>query len=167
VHRSVVHGEMPVVRATGSGRTALSAFHAALAEVGLADYNIVRLSSFIPPRTSVDGTGKAPLPVGAWGDRLYCVYAARWAASPGQQAWAGIGWVQRLDGEGGYFVEHEDNSERLVSKAIDLSLRDLVSGREEEFSAPDRVVNGVTCVGEPVCSLVIAAYETTPWAGAG
>ena len=24
---------------------------------------------------SVDATGKAPAPVGAWGDKLYCVYA--------------------------------------------------------------------------------------------
>jgi arginine decarboxylase len=166
VYRSVVHNEMPVVVATGSGGTAVAAFHAALAGVGLAHYNLVRLSSVIPPQTSVDGSGKAPLPVGEWGDRLYCVYAERRAASTGEQAWAGIGWVQRLDGGGGFFVEHEGDSEQLVSHAIDTSLRNIIAGRENEFSAPDRVLNGAVCTEEPVSCLVLAAYQTAPWAGA-
>ena len=163
---SVLHNQIPVVRASGMGGTALAAFHAALVAANVGHYNLIRLSSIIPPRTSVDATGKAPMPEGEWGDRLYCVYAEQRASSPGEQAWAGIGWVQRLDGGGGFFVEHEGSSEELVDYAIDTSLRALVAGKEDRFSAPERVLNGAVCTGEPVCSLVMAVYETMHWTGA-
>lgn len=163
---SAVYDQIPIVRATGVGGTTLSAFHNALVEVDLGHYNLVRLSSVIPPGTDVDATGKAPVPVGGWGDRLYCVYAEQRATEVGEQAWAGVGWVQRLDGGGGLFVEHEGTSEDFVTHAIRTSLRDLVAGREDDFAAPDYVLNGAVCTGEPVCSLVLAPYETTTWAGA-
>ena len=163
---SAVQDQIPVVRASATGGTTLSAFHNALVAVDLGHYNLVRLSSVIPPATAVDATGKAPVPVGEWGDRMYCVYAEQSATLPGEQAWAGIGWVQRLDGHGGLFVEHEGPTEEYVRGAIQTSLRDLVAGREDEFSGPDWVLNGAVCTGDPVCSLVIAAYESAPWAGA-
>lgn len=162
---SAVYDEIPVLSAAGSGRTGLAAFHAALVAVDLGHYNLVRLSSVVPPGTSVDATGKAPVPAGAWGDRMYCVYAEQRATTIGEQAWAGIGWVQRLDGGGGLFVEHEGPSERYVTDQIRASLADLVAGREGEFTGPDWVVNGVVCTGDPVCSLVIAPYESVSWEG--
>ncbi|BBH71580.1 hypothetical protein ACTI_82650 [Actinoplanes sp. OR16] len=163
---SAVYDQIPVVKVTGQGTTTLSAFHDALVQADLAVYNLVRLSSVIPPGTSVDATGKAPVPVGAWGDKLYCVYADQYATLPGEQAWAGIGWVQRLDGKGGLFVEHEGTSEGYVTQAIKNSLRDLIRGHEEGFTDPDFVVHGVVCESDPVCAMVIAPYETATWAGA-
>jgi arginine decarboxylase len=163
---SAVHDQIPVVCATGTGGTTLAAFHAALEAVDLGHYNLVRLSSVIPPGTSVDQTGKAAVPVGEWGDRLYCVYAEQRATVAGEQAWAGIGWVQRLDGRGGLFVEHEGTSEEYVLGAIRTSLRDLVAGREDDYAGPEWVLNGAVCDGAPICSLVIAPYETSPWLGA-
>ncbi|HKS99009.1 MAG TPA: pyruvoyl-dependent arginine decarboxylase [Rugosimonospora sp.] len=165
-NNSAVGDEIPVVCASGTGGTELAAFHAALVEADLAYYNLVRLSSVIPPGTQVDRTGKAPVPHGGWGDRMYCVYAEQRATVPGEQAWAGIGWVQRLDGQGGLFVEHEGSSEELVTRSIETSLRDLVAGREDEFTGPDWVVNGVICADLPVCALVIAPYESASWGGA-
>jgi arginine decarboxylase len=163
---SAVHDQIPVLRASGSGGTTLAAFHAALVSVDLGFYNLVRLSSVVPPGTSVDGTGKATVPSGTWGDRMYCVYAEQCAERFGEQAWAGIGWVQRLDGGGGLFVEHEGGTEDFVRNAIRTSLRDLVAGMEDRFSEPDWVLNGALCAGEPVCSLVIAPYECASWTGA-
>jgi arginine decarboxylase len=163
---SAVRDQIPVVAATGTGATRLAAFHAALVAVDLGHYNLVRLSSVIPPDTSVDATGKAPVPAGGWGDRLYCVYAEQVATTAGEQAWAGVGWVQRLDGGGGLFVEHEGDGEEAVADAIRASLRDLVAGQEDLFTEPDWVLGGAVCAGEPVCSLVIAPYETAPWNGA-
>jgi arginine decarboxylase len=162
---SVVYRQIPVLRASAAGRTSLAAFHAALVAVGLAHYNLVRLSSVIPPGTGVDATGKAPAPAGGWGDRMYCVYAEQIARSTGEQAWAGVGWVQRLDGRGGLFVEHEGGDEQAVTSAIRTSLADMVAGADEEYAAPDWVVHGVVCAGEPVCSLVIAPYEAASWTG--
>jgi arginine decarboxylase len=166
MYRSAVYDQIPVLKATGTGRTTLSAFHEALVSLELSRYNLVRLSSVVPPNTSVDATGKAPVPEGHWGDRLFCVYAEWRAAGLGEEAWAGVGWVQRLDGRGGLFVEHEGSSEAYVQNQITLSLRDLVKGHEDEFTTGDRVLNGAVCTGEPVCSMVLAAYETAPWNGA-
>ena len=109
--------------------TSLSAFDAALRDAGVANFNLVRLSSVIPPDTEVDTTGATPIPEGGWGDRLYCVYAEQHADLPGVEAWAGIGWVQRLDGQGGLFVEHEGPTEAFLTTAIESSLADLVAGR--------------------------------------
>lgn len=162
---SVVYGQIPILRAAAAGRTALAAFHAALVEAGLAHYNLVRLSSVIPPGTGVDATGKAPAPAGRWGDRMYCVYAERSAKTPGEQAWAGVGWVQRLDGRGGLFVEHEGGDEESVTAAIRASLADMVAGAAGEYAPPDWVVHGLTCADRPVCALVIAPYEVAGWSG--
>ena len=135
-----VNGELPILKATGTGGTALAAFHSALVGVNLGHYNLVRLSSVLPPGTFVDATGTAPSPVGTWGDRLYCVYAEQRTTTPGEEAWAGIGWVQRLSGDGGgLMVEHEGGSEAFVTDSILTSLRDMVQGSEEQFSAPDFV----------------------------
>jgi arginine decarboxylase len=159
-----VNGEMPILRSTGTGGTALAAFHSALVGVNLGHYNLVRLSSVLPPGTFVDATGTAPSPVGSWGDRLYCVYAEQRTTTPGEEAWAGIGWVQRLSGDGGgLMVEHEGGSEAFVTDSITTSLRDMVAGSEEQFSAPDFVVNGAHCTSQPVCSLVIAPFEIASW----
>jgi arginine decarboxylase len=164
---SAVREQIPVLCAIGVGTTTLSAFHEALVELELGFYNLIRLSSVVPPNTSVDATGKAPVPTGAWGDKLYCVYAEQRATEVGEQAWAGIGWVQRLDGKGGLFVEHEGTSEGYVENQIRASLRDLVRGREDEFTTGDWVLNGAVCEGDPICAMVIAPYETQGWAGAG
>ena len=160
---TAVFSALPVVSGTGTGATSLSAFDAALRDAGVANFNLIRLSSVIPPRTQVDPTGRAPMPEGGWGDRLYCVYAAQHADLPGEEAWAGIGWVQRLDGEGGLFVEHEGPTEGFLTAAIESSLADLVAGRPEEFGEVHKVVTGVTCVDSPVCAFVVAAYETAAW----
>ncbi|WP_249714932.1 pyruvoyl-dependent arginine decarboxylase [Rhizomonospora bruguierae] len=152
-----------MLRASGVGRTALSAFHAALVAVGLGQVNLVRLSSVIPPGTGVDATGRARAPESVWGDRLYCVYAERAATVVGEQAWAGVGWVRRLDGLGGLFVEHEGADEQSVSTAIQASLADMVAGAAEEYTPPEWVVQGAACAGQPVCALVIAPYEAAPW----
>jgi arginine decarboxylase len=166
VSTSAVYDQLPVVCATGTGNTTLSAFHNALVAMDLGHYNLVRLSSVLPPNTSVDATGKAPVPVGQWGDKLYCVYAEQSATEVGEQAWAGVGWVERLDGGGGLFVEHEGTSEQFVVNAIRTSLADLVEGREDYFTHPDWVLNGAVCTDKPVSSMVLVAYETTPWVGA-
>lgn len=162
--RSAKSGVVPILRASGAGDTALAAFHRALVSVGVGHYNLVRLSSVIPPGVAIDATGALSGELGSWGDRLYCVYAEQRASTPGQEAWAGIGWVQRLgDGGGGLLVEHEGGSEAFVTHAITSSLNDMVRNSDEAFSEPAFVLNGVLCEVQPVCSLVIAPFQVIPW----
>jgi len=160
--RSSVNSELPILKATGTGGTALAAFHNALVGVNLGHYNLIRLSSVIPPGTVIDPTGTAPAPTGSWGDRLYCVYAEQRTTTPGEEAWAGIGWVQRFGG-GGLMVEHEGGSEAFVTDSILTTLYDMVQGCEADFAAPHFVVNGAHCTSKPVCSLVIAPFEMSSW----
>src|SRR5687767_10837563 len=86
--------EIHLAAGAGRGPTELAAFDDALLSVGVANYNVIRLSSVIPPR-SVLCVSPVPLkPPGEWGDRLYVV-AAEWCTDePGAEAWAGIGWMR-------------------------------------------------------------------------
>lgn len=160
---STLLGQLPVLRATCTGATTLAAFHHALTTVGLGHYNLVRLSSVVPPGISIDASAAARPPEGGWGDRLYCVYAEQRTSTPGEEAWAGVGWVQRVDGGGGLLVEHEGGSEGFVNEAIITSLRDMVAGEPDTFTDPELLLTGGRCHGEPVCALVIVPFQVVPW----
>lgn len=152
----------------GTGATELGAFDDALLRVGAANYNLIRLSSVIPPGSSVvEFHGPLPWPGGEWGDRLYVVYAEQRASCPGQAAWAGVGWVQDKVTGRGLFVEHEGTSEHAVRMEIDASLTQLQAGRHTDFGAMHMRITGTTCVDRPVCALTLCAYATESWTRTG
>jgi arginine decarboxylase len=158
---------LSVASAAGTGTTELSAFDDALLRVGAANYNLVRLSSVIPPgSTVVEHEAALPSPGGAWGDRLYVVYAEQRASHPGEEAWAGVGWVQDAETGRGLFVEHEGNDEDEVRNAITASLRQLQHGRGIDLGPTRMRVVGARCVDQPVCALAMCTYATEPWASA-
>lgn len=115
-----------VASAIGRARTELAAFDQALIGVGAANFNLVRLSSVIPPRSSVVESARCPHPeASTWGDRLYVVYAEQRTSTPGVAVWAGVGWVQDRQSGQGLFVEHEGDDEWNVRNDITASLEDL------------------------------------------
>jgi arginine decarboxylase len=151
-------------RASGTGPTALAAFDAALRGAGTANFNLVRLSSVIPPASTVAVLDRPLVPRGEWGDKLFVVYAEWRAEEPGDEAWAGIGWLQDPATGRGVFVEHEGPAEDGVRDDIAASLEALRAGRPEvDFGPRHTVVQGATCRDEPVCALVIAVYEADTW----
>ena len=79
---------------SGAGPTRLAAFDTALFDAGVAGYNIVRLSSVIPAYAEVREVAGSDQITGAVGNVAYCVYAAAYASTPGDQAWAGIAWAR-------------------------------------------------------------------------
>lgn len=150
----------------GTGTTTLSAFDDALALAGVNNFNLLRLSSVIPPNAEiVELDGPAPKFEGSeWGDRLYTVYAEMRTATPGQEAWAGVGWVQFGDDSRGLFVEHESHDEQSVRSDIEKSLKGLLKNRSNIDNPEIKMrVIGVKCVDQPVCALVVAAYQTERW----
>ncbi|UGT64017.1 pyruvoyl-dependent arginine decarboxylase [Nocardia asteroides] len=152
--------------ATGTGPTALAAFDAALRELGVGEANLIRLSSVIPPRARLVRGARVRKPI-AWGDRLYCVYAAEHTEEPGTLAAAGMGWVLRTDGSGaGLFVEHEAGSAAEVEALIRASLTDMTRRRSADFGPIQLCVTEIRAEAEPVCALVLAAYRATGWDGA-
>ncbi len=148
----------------GTGPTKLAAFDAALNHAGVANYNILRLSSVIPPSTTVEVQDKplTNLP-GNWGDRLYVVMAEMRVDTPNIEAWAGIGWVQDRSTGKGLFVEHEGNSEKSVRQDITQSLQALMATRNVDFGEINMKVVGRTCKHEPVCAMVVAVYQASSW----
>lgn len=163
--RDTAELEIPILSATGSGPTTLAAFDSALLSAGIANFNLVRLSSVIPPGTTIldDGARTDGGSRGNWGDRLYCVYARQDATEPGSEAWAGISWVQDPDSGAGLFVEHEGSSEIAVRADLKASINALCRNRGiSGLAAHSRVVGAVSRT-EPVCAMVIAPYVTAGW----
>lgn len=153
----------------GSGPTALSAFDSALNAAGIANYNLLKLSSVIPPKTELVHHDKAiPADVmpGQWGDRLYVVMAEMRATTPNTEAWAGIGWVQDKKTGKGLFVEHEGGSETTVRRDIEQSLSALMATRNVDFGPIHMKVVGKTCTHHPVCAMAVAVYQASDWENA-
>ena len=153
-----------VTAGSGKGRTKLAAFDAALRSAGVADHNLIRLSSVIPANSAVCLCPADEQLRGSFGDALYCVYAVAHATERGDEAWAGIGWSRADDGSGrGLFVEHSGHSEEQVHNLIAMSLADLDSGRADTFSVEDTLLSSAHCHGQPVCAVVVATYKTVGW----
>lgn len=158
-----------VIRITsgvGSGPNTLAAFDGALRAAGIANFNLLRLSSVIPTGAVLERpTGASPSPAGGWGDRLYVVLAELRITDPSHEAWAGIGWVQDDESGRGLFVEHEGYNRAEVERDIEASLASLCAGRSQSFGPPQMHVVGTPHLGQPTCALVAAVYESEPWRG--
>lgn len=150
--------------AIGQGSTTLAAFDSALIQTGTANYNLVRLSSVIPPKAEiVEVTGDMPELPGQWGDRLYLVYAEMRTEIHNEEAWAGIGWVVEPETGRGLFVEHEGRSEQKVRQDITDSLKGLLLNRGMPDLPIKMHVVGAKCEGKPICAFVAAAYQVSDW----
>lgn len=148
----------------GQGSTTLSAFDDALLGAGIANRNLIYLSSVIPPGSVVEISKHPGEVAGQWGDRLYVVRAESRVEIHNEQAWAGIGWATEKKTGRGLMVEHEGHSRAQVEADIDASLDELMQRREGfQCDERDRLIAGTTCSSEPVCALVVAAFHAEPW----
>ncbi|HEY5152586.1 MAG TPA: pyruvoyl-dependent arginine decarboxylase [Candidatus Saccharimonadales bacterium] len=147
----------------GIGPTELSAFDQALVHAGVANYNLIYLSSVLPPNSKVSVEAQPKRPEGTWGDRLYVVMAQKRISQRNQEAWAGIGWMQDPKSGQGLLVEHEGHSETEVRADIANSLTALARNRNMEFAAQHMHVVGTRCIDLPTCALVVAVFESSSW----
>lgn len=143
----------------------MSAFDDALHQAGLADLNLIPLSSVVPPAADVVVEESPEQLPAIHGDKLYCVTAVAHAELRGESAWAGLGWVLDED-RGGLFVEHHSGSEESVRELIELSLGDMARRRGREFGPVHHQVASAHCLDLPVCALVVATYAVESWDGA-
>jgi arginine decarboxylase len=148
---------------TGVGPTALSAFDSALVNAGVANFNLIYLSSVLPPNSDVTSLDTPVKPEGEWGDRLYVVMAQKRTSVRNQEAWAGVGWMQDLKTKKGLLVEHEGHTEAEVRADIENSLKGLAANRGEEYGPIQMKVTGKKCVSLPVCALVVAVFQSDSW----
>jgi arginine decarboxylase len=153
-----------VTAGVGSGPTELAAFDSALLDAGVANFNLIRLSSAIPSGAEVV-VGDGPVqPAGEWGDRLYVVMAQELVSTPNTEGWAGLGWVQDERTGSGLFVEHHASDRAEVERDIADSLTSSCSSRGLAFGQHQTRLAGVTCRESAVCALVVATFGSEGWA---
>ncbi len=152
-----------ITEGVGTGPTELAAFDQALVRGGIANYNLIYLSSVLPPDSEVEFSTKTQQAEGKWGDRLYVVMSQMRSSQRNQEVWAGIGWMQDPETKRGLLVEHEGHSETEVKADIEHSLAAMAKNRRMNFGPIGMHVIGTKCTDLPVCALVVAVFEATSW----
>ena len=122
-----------VVKATGIGSTAKSAFDAALHQVNIHNFNLLPLSSVIPPNTKVvrrERFQRAPLP----GSMQPVVMATITSNIANTKISAGIGW--KLAQEGGIFVEVSNLQPKQVTQSeLITGVGEIAGHRDWEWTS--------------------------------
>lgn len=147
---------------TGEGPTPLAAFDAALADAGVADHNLIYLSSVIPPNAVIVRDRYRMQPCD-YGRRLYTVMSQMRQCEPGRAAHAGIGWMQNDDDGRGLFVELHDSDRDRLERDLAATLDSMRGARTIRYGPIKTVIESRTCSGRPVCALVAAVYGSEPW----
>lgn len=161
--------EIKVTSATGTGKTLLSAYDAALINVGINN-NLIILSSVIPKDASVVKVDSVKEARGEVGDRLYIVEAEIRSKEEGNAIAAALGWYMLSDGTG-TLVEHkveassEEEAESKIKSKVKDSVQDICQFRNEEFDESKMGISvAVSSVGDiPACALVVAVFKSEPW----
>ncbi len=159
-----------LVKGIGRGATTLSAFDCALQDAGVSNYNLIVLSSIIPPNAIVERAEKYITPPEEWGHKLYIIKAEERSDKKGDVLAAGLGWYQ-LEGGKGLFVEHEAvgvdevTVTEIVAADIVASLKDLCQFRGLTFdeSLVDMEIASSSVGDTPTCVLTLAIYESDGW----
>lgn len=159
-----------VVSGKGVGGNLLSAFDSALQDCGVSNYNLIRLSSIIPPNSTIEVVDRYETPGEDFGKKLYVVQAEKRSDHAGKFLGAGIGWYPLEEGKG-LFVEHEteNDTEETVRTEIEhrirTSLKDLCEFRGYEFDESNMnfELSIVEVKNKPSCALVLAIYKAEGW----
>lgn len=155
-------GAIVMARGIGSGPTLLAAFDTALLDAGVANYNLICLSSVIPPGAIVQRR-RWHTPAHEWGRRLYCVLSQAREDRPGHQVHAGIGWVRDEAGGQGLFVELHDHDRERLDHDLRTTLETMQRNRGVAVGPAYTEIASARCDTDPVCALVIAVYRSEPW----
>jgi len=148
---------------TGTGSTKLSAFDKALWDAGIANLNLIPLSSVIPPQSEIVLKKlKSSNSEENFGKRVYVVLSCNRTNKIGKNVFAGVGWRIAKNNKG-LFVEHHGRSEAEVKKLITDSLTDMVKYRKEKYGKIEYKIVGLECKKHPVAALVCAVYQIEPW----
>lgn len=160
--RPAPFGPIVMARGLGHGPTSLAAFDTALLDAGVANYNLICLSSVIPPGSTVERR-RWQTPAHEWGQRLYCVLSQAREERPGHEVHAGIGWVRDEQGGQGLFVELHDHDRDRLDHDLRTTLATMQRNRGVALGPVHAEIASARCEGEPVCALVIAVYASAPW----
>ena len=161
--------EIVLTAGKGTGKTLLSAFDQALKDAGISNYNLITLSSVIPPGTKIVKK-KYDSPLKEYGHRLYVVKSDIRSQNVDYFIGAGLGWYQNDDGRG-VFVEFTAESKFIdivketLTKNIANALSDLCHARY--FGFDEKKMGILTSIAkvttQPTCCLALAIYQSQGW----
>jgi arginine decarboxylase len=154
----------PIALGTGRGEgpTLLAAFDSALLDAGIANYNLICLSSVIPPGSVIERR-RWHTPREDWGRRLYCVRSQAREDRLGRSVHAGIGYVRDEATGAGLFVELHDEDRDRLDADLRSTLASMQRQRGIDFGEAHTEIASAACDGRPVCALVIAVYAAAAW----
>jgi len=156
--------KITVTWGTGFGSTKLSSFDKALWDAGIANLNLICLSSVIPPGSKIElKKSRQNISSKDYGKRVYVVLASKSTRKFGECAYAGLGWCMNKNEKKGLFVEHHGRSETEVSRKIQNSLTDMVKYRKDKYGKIEEKIVGIECKAKPVTALVCAVYQIKDW----
>jgi arginine decarboxylase len=153
--------EIKITYGTGEASTKLASFDRALFDAGIANYNLIKLSSVIPEGAEVS-VEKIDWNQKEHGYKLYVILSECIETIIGKEAWAGLGWIQDKTGKG-LFVEIKGYSAKEVKKLIDNSLKNMEKYRPEKYGKINYKIVGIKCEGKPVCAVVAAVFRSEGW----
>jgi arginine decarboxylase len=128
----------------------------------MANYNLLCLSSVIPPRAEIVRGGRRT-PAEDFGRRLYVVMSQMREGRPEQSAHAGIAWIQNAQTKCGLFVELHGSYRARLDRDWGATLEEMRRRRSIPFGPMHSEIASVVCVERPVCALVVAVYGSEPW----
>lgn len=142
-----------VVWGTGSARTELGAFDRALADAGLAEYNLVTLSSIVPAGATVREVARLEPDRWPVGTIVAAVSAVGTAPPDGDPVAAGLGWA--IGETGGVFAEATATGAEECRERLEARLADLREHRPIDAAAG--TTRTVEHDGERATAAVVAA----------
>lgn len=148
-----------VVWGTGSGRTELGAFDAALSGANIHNYNLVELSSIVPEGATVERVGALEPDRWTTGDLLAVVLASNTSSTEGDRIAAGLGW--ELAAEGGVFMENHAPTVTACERTLAANLADAKGIRDWDWTG-ERGTQVVDHVVEDDAGAVIVAAVFHP-----
>ena len=136
------------------GPTEKAAFDGALADAGVHQYNLRRLSSVIPAGTKIEHAGTAP-ELGPTGNVLDVVLAEQ-VSQPGARAAAGLAWASNETG--GVFYEVGDTDPETVAEQLQVGIERGTELRDIDSPVETRVVTTDPDPDRYTAAIVAAVY---------
>lgn len=149
--------DIDVVWGVGEGTTSLGSFDRALAGANVHNYNLVYLSSVIPPGATVVERGR--LEEGRWavGDPVAVVMAENTGTEPGEKVAAGLGWLTAE--EGGVLMEHACGTREECEHELLRNLEDAKRTRDWNWDGEPETRVTETTVDDVASVVTCAVYR--------
>lgn len=147
--------ELNIVWGSADGKTELGTFDKALAEAGIHNYNLIKLSSVIPQNATIVKKGTLDQD---WniGDVIATVLAEHSSSEPGETIVAGLSWA--IADEGGIFMEQHGRTKDEVRTSMEDCLDDARAVRDWNWHTEDMKLVEHT-VNQAGAAIVAAVYN--------